>query len=432
MKNHFSLLATLFLAVALLSPLPGADWSGWRGPDRTGVSAEKDLLTTWPDGGPKLVWQSDKVGLGYSGLAVVGGVTYTMGAQGDDEFLYALDDKGAVKWEAKIGPVWDFDINQWSRGPNATPTVDGDRVYALSSKGALLCANRENGKPLWTLDVAREMEGEVNPVGGPNNKFGWGYSWSPLVDGDQLILAPGGPKGLLAAVDKKSGKPLWRSKGVPDKATYSSPVVATLGGTRQYVYLTQDGVVGIAAKDGELLWRYKRESDYPDVVCPTPIVTGNQVYVSVGYSAGADLLEVTGSGAKFEVKAVWSEKVIGNKQGGVIQVGKHVYGFHEDNVWVCQDLVTGKMAWPKTIRARQPFKAGSGLVADGRFYLVDEQGKVGMFEASPKGFKAAGEFKLPAESKKRKVRGGLWTGPSLSDGKLYIRDQELVFCYQVK
>ncbi len=424
------LLPTLCL-LALVALSLAADWPAWRGSDRTGVSRETGLLKTWPKEGPALVWQSNIAGQGYAGIAVVNGVVFTMGAREKNEYVFALDGTGKELWSALIGPVHDWNANSWSHGPNATPTVDGDYVYALGSRGDLVCVAKSNGKPIWKLDLPKELAGEVNDVGGGIPKFGWGYSWSPLVDGDQLVIAPGGPKGLLAALDKKTGTILWRSKDVTEPATYSSPIAATLGGVKQYVCLTQQSVVGVAAKDGELLWTFKRDEAYPDVVCPTPIIDGDRVYVSVGYGAGCDCLKITAAGKKFTAEVVYSEKTISNRQGGVVHVGKYLYGFHDDRNWACQDFDTGKLVWP-TKTTRQSVKAGGVVAAEDRLYVLDELGTVAMLEASPKGFKVISQFKLPATSALRKPRGGLWTHPVLSDGKLYLRDQELVFCYQVK
>jgi outer membrane protein assembly factor BamB len=428
-------LTLLLITLVVMAPHAGADWPAWRGPERTGISKETGLLKTWPESGPKLVWKSDKAGLGYAGMAVVGGVVYTMGARDKDEYLIALDDKGQEKWATKMGPVLDWDANSWSHGPNATPTVDGERVYGLSSRGALLCANRTTGAAIWRVDLIKDLGGEVNPAFGgydeDGEKLGWGYSWSPLLDGDALILLTGGSKGLFTSLNKKTGTVNWRSKAVTDQATYASHVVATIGGTRQYLALTQNSLVSVSARDGSLLWRHKREEEFPDVVCPTPIVKDNLVYISVGKSGCSELLRITGAAGKFKVETVWSNKVLCNRQGGVILVGKHLYGYHEDQRWVCQDFETGEVIWPKA-RMRQSIKAAGMLLADGRFYALDESANVGMFEASSAGFKVVSQFKLPATSTKRKSQGGIWTHPSLSEGKLYVRDQELVYCYQVK
>src|SRR5262245_58809728 len=300
MRARYLALGACVLACS--APLPGADWPAWRGPDRTGASKETGLLKAWPKAGPKLLWTFAKAGNGYAGPAVVGGVVYAMGARGDDEYALAVDAKGKELWATKIGKVFDFKRNAWSRGPNATPTVDGDLVFALGSQGQLLCVNKTTGKQVWTKDLPKELKGQVNDVGGGEPDIGWGYCWSPLVDGDKLICTPGGPNGLFAALDKKTGKVLWRSKGVTAQATYSSPILSEAGGVRHYVYVTQEGVVGVSAKDGSLLWQYERDDPFPNVVCPTPIIQGNFVYVSVGYHAGAELLEVTAAGGKFTGK----------------------------------------------------------------------------------------------------------------------------------
>ncbi len=405
-----------------------------RGPDRSGVSKEVGLLKQWPKEGPKLVWQSNKAGRGYAGLAVVGGIVYTMGARDNVEYALALDDKGNEVWSSKIGPVHDWDGNSWSYGPNATPTVDGVRVYALGSKGFLICVNKNDGKPIWQLNLPKDLGAKVNDVGGGIEGFGWGFCWSPFVDGDKLVIVPGGEQGLFAALDKNTGKVLWRSKGVTDMTTYSSPIAATIGGVKQYIYLTQQKLVGVSAKDGALLWEWKRDEPYPDMVIPTPIVKGNRVYISVGWGGGSDCFEIVPDGKKFKATSLYSEKVIANRQGGVVLVGDYLYGFHDTRNWLCQDFNTGKLAWPnKAYR----LKAGGVIAADGRLYVITEApigdpGTVAMLEASPKKYTVISQFKLPEASKLRKPNGNVWTHPVLSDGKLYLRDQELVFGYQVK
>ena len=430
MRTALKFVLAACLSFTLLSPLPGADWPCWRGPAGTGVSAEKGLLATWPKDGPKLVWTSKEAGNGFAGLAVVGGNVYTMGAIDKDEFAIALDSRGKKLWSTKIGPVHDWAANQWSRGPNSTPTVDGELVYCLSSKGDLLCCNKADGAKVWSKNLPTEYSAEVNPVGGGIEKFGWGYSWSPIVDGDQLVLTPGGPKGLIAALDKKTGATLWQSKAVTDQATYSTATIATIGGVKQYVAMTQHGVAAVSAGKGDLLWEWKRGDEYPDVVCPSPVVRDGLVYVTAGNGGGYTTLKIEGTGGKFTVIEANAGKAIANRQGGVVLVGKYLYGHHEDRSWMCQDFATGKIVAGKKVR--QGLKAGGVLAADGKLYILDEQGNAGMLEASPAGYKQLGMFVLPVQAKKAKPSGKVWTHPSLSDGKLYLRDQELVFCYEVK
>jgi outer membrane protein assembly factor BamB len=408
------------------------DWPQWRGPDRNAVSKETGLLKTWPKAGPALAWIFNEAGTGYTAPAVVGGTVYTMGARGDTEYVIALDGKGKELWSAKVGPVWDFKSNVWNRGPDATPSVDGGLLYALGSHGDLVCVDTNGGAILWQKNLPKQLAGEVNNVfGGPDTvKMGWGYTWSPLVDGDKLVCTPGGPEGLFAALDKKTGAVIWRSKGATDAATYASPIAADFGGVRQYVALVQNGLVAVSARDGNVLWEHRRANDYPDVACPTPIVHGDFVYASVGNGGGCDLLKIEKAGDKFKATPVYTKKEVANRQGGVILVDGCVYGAHEDRAWQCQDLATGDKKWESNRRA---VGIGPVVYADGRLYAVSEgKGEVAMFEASPAGFKQIAKFSLPAESKLRRPRGKVWTHPVISDGKLYLRDQEYIFCYQIK
>jgi outer membrane protein assembly factor BamB len=406
------------------------DWPQWRGLRRDDVSKETGLLKTWPAAGPKLAWMFDKAGMGFTAPAVVGGVVYTMGARGDDEFVFAIDAKAKELWATKIGPVFDFPSNNWSRGPCATPTVDGSLLYGLGSQGELVCVETQTGKEVWRTNLPKALAGAVNEVGGGPPKMGWGYTWSPLVDGDKLICTPGGKEGLFAALDKKTGKVLWRSKNVTDSATYASPIVADCCGVRQYLALVQNGIVSVSAADGSLLWQNRRATDYADVVCPTPIVQGDFVYTSVGYGGGSLLLKISKAGAALAATPVYEMKEIGSKQGGVVLVDGNVYGAHETRGWMCQELATGKKKWESTRRA---IGIGPLAYADGRLYAVSEaKGEVAMFEASPAAFKQIAKFQLPKESALRKPSGKVWTHPVISDGKLYLRDQELIFCYEIK
>lgn len=427
------MLARILLATtAVAIPVQAADWPQWRGPERTAVSKETGLLKSWPKAGPALAWTYKDAGMGYTAPAVVGGVVYTMGARADVELIIALDATGKELWTAKIGPVFDFKSNAWSRGPNGTPCVDNGLLYALGSQGDLVCVETKGGKEVWRKNLPKDMAGEVNNVfGGPDTeKMGWGYSWSPLVDGDKLVCIPGGPQGLFAALDKKTGNVLWRGKGATDAATYSSPIVADIGGVRQYIALVQNGLVAVAAKDGELLWDYRRSADYPDVVCPTPIVQGDQVYVSVGNGGGCDLLKIEKADGKFKATPVYSQKEIANRQGGVVLVDGNIYGSHEDRAWTCQDFATGEIKWKSK---RNAVGIGSVVYADGHLYVVGEaKGEVALLVASPTDYQEISKFKLPEESKLRKDRGKIWTHPVIADGHLYVRDQELVFCYKIK
>ena len=430
--------ASLFLTIALLGPfaqgLSAADWPQYRGPNRDGVSTETGLLKSWPDAGPKLLWTYGETGRGYSGPAIVGDRLYISGGRDDTEYAIALDLAAQPPkeiWAAKIGPLFTWKGNEWNIGPNATPTVDGDSLFALGGFGDLVCCETATGKERWRVNLPRDLGGEVNPIGGGLEKptpLGWGYACAPLVDGDKLICVPGGKQGLVAALDKKTGKVLWQSKAVTDQAPYASPIAVEIGGVKQYVVAINSGIVGVAAADGKLLWRYRREPAYDDVVIATPVVHDAHVFTTVGFGQGCDLIKLKSEGAEFQVEKVYSNKNVQNRDGGVVRVGDYLYGHSEKGGWFCQEFKTGKTAWSE----RERLGRGSLTFADGRLYCCGEQGEVVLLEATSKEWTETGRFKLPKSSKQKRPSGGVWTHPVVANGRLYLRDQEYLFCFDVK
>jgi outer membrane protein assembly factor BamB len=383
--------ATLVLA-ASTTRANNFDWPQWRGPDRTDVSKESGLLKSWPAGGPKRVWLYENAGAGYSGPAIVNGKFYILGTRDGSEVLLVLDaNTGKELWTSKLDRIHDDNRGD---GPRGTPTVDGDHVYAMTGRGTVACVNAADGKVLWKVTM-QSLGGEV-----PN----WGYSESVLVDGQRVICTPGGSKGALAALDKMTGKLIWQSKEFTDPAHYSSIVPARINNTAQYVQRTEKNVVGIAAEDGKLLW----ETSFPGrtAVAPTQMVRiepGNKVTV------------------------VYENKVMKNHHGGVVLIGDYVYG-HNDLAWVCQNFKTGEEVWH-----HGAFRKGAIAAADGMLYCIEEgRGLVALVEATPAGWTEKGQFKLDPQTKIRAARGGIWTHPVISNGKLYLRDQDLISCYDIK
>jgi outer membrane protein assembly factor BamB len=271
------------------------------------------------------------------------------------------------------------------------------------------------------------MKGQVNEVGGGEENFGWGWSWSPLVDGDNLVIAPGGPDGLLAVLKKDTGALVWRTATVTEQATYTSPIKATIGGIAQYIYVAQEKVYGVDAKFGGVLWTYEKEKPTEEIVAPTPIYHDGHVFITCSKGA-AELIKVDKVGAGFAVSNDYVNKKFANFHGGVVLVDGCVYGSNELRDWKCVDFASGTEQWAST--ALGP---GALTCADGLLYCVSQDaGAVALVEPSPKGYKEISRFTLPAKSKLRKVNARLWTHPVVANGCLYLRDQELVFCYKVK
>jgi outer membrane protein assembly factor BamB len=408
---------TLLLLPILGALAAGADWPQWRGPDRTDISKETGLLATWPSDGPPLLWTIRDAGIGYSGVAVVGDRLYSLGAFDDKSHVYALDvGSGKRLWSTPLGPAFE---NAFGNGPRSTPTVDGDVLYALGGQSELICVELAGGKKRWSVNLKRDLGGQM--------MTGWGYCESPLIDGDKLICSPGGARGTLAALDKRTGKVLWRSTGLRDRAAYSSPIVTEVGGVRQYVQQTGDAVVGVAAADGALLWRHPRP-EYRTAVIPTPIAFNGHVYATSGYGAGCDLIRLDPDG-RGVAGVPFSNKNMVNHHGGVVLVGEHFYGYSDGKGWVCQDAKTGEIVWAE----RHKLGKGSVTFADGHLYCFSEnEGTVVLVEATPGGWKEKGRFTIPEETSRRSQRGKIWTHPVVANGRLYLRDQDLLFCYNVK
>jgi len=412
MKLSPRLLTAVFALVTLGSNelLAGLDWPQWRGPDRTDVSKETGLLKSWPEGGPKRVWLFENAGNGYSGPAIVKGKLFTLGTRDGNEILLILDaTTGKEIGVVKLGPVLD---NDWGDGPRGTPAVDDDRVYALSGRGNLACIQISDRKVLWQVTM-KSLGGEIPK---------WGYTESVTVDGNKVLCTPGGSKGTMAALDKLTGKVIWQSKDFTEPAHYSSIVPAKINGITHYIQRTEKNVIGIKADDGKLLW----ETTFPGrtAVIPTPIVRDNQIYVTAGYGSGSKSVRI---GAGNEVATVYENKVMKNHHGGVVLIGDHIYG-HADPGWVCQDFKTGESVW-----MHRTFGKGALGAADGMLYAVEEtSGTVVLVAASPAGWKESGRFTLNPQTKIRSSRGRIWTHPVISQGKLYLRDQDIIYCYDVK
>ena len=411
----------LFLLV-LAGFAAAADWPQWRGPNRDDVSKETGLLQSWPKEGPKLLWTFRNAGEGYSAPVIIGDMMYCMGADSQNETIYALDLRTQMKkWSTPINPRKTLDRGD---GPRGATAADGDLLYGLSSQGVLICVKASNGDKSWSVDCHKDLGGDM--------QSGWGYSESPLVDGDQVVCTPGGKNGTMAALNKKTGEVIWRSKDWTDKAAYASIVAADLRGVHQYVQMTGDNVAGVDAKTGNLLWKFPRKG--PTAAIPTPIVSGDFVFVSSGYGAGCNLIKITKDGDTFKADGVYDDKDIINHHGGVVLVDGYLYSYSDKGGWVCKELLTGKVQWSKD---KKDTKIGKGSLtcADGCLYCYSEdEGTCVLVQASPEGWKEKGRFTVPETSKNHgKQNGGkFWTHPVVANGKLYLRDQDLIWCYDVK
>lgn len=408
MKPFLPLLVLAFATSSLIA----ADWPQWRGANRDDISPDKSILNPWPDKGPEQVWLSKEGGLGYAGFSVVGDQLFTMGAMDGGEHVLCLDAKtGKKRWSTELdNRVYP---NNWGDGPRSTPTIDGEHLYTLTANGILGCLSVKDGKVLWKSDMVADLGGKLQ---------NWGYTESVLIDGDQVICTPGGSGGTMAALDKKTGKVLWRSTGITEEAQYASPILITHEGKKQVVQLLTKKVIGVNPEDGEVLWT----AYFPGrvAVIPTPIYSNGYLYVTAGYGIGCRLLKLGGK----EPEVVYENNTMVNHHGGVILVDGKLYGHSDKGGWKCQDFMTGEEVW----KSEAMGKGAVGFAAGHLVCLDEKTGDVALVEASPTGWKEKSRFKLSPQTEQRKPQGRIWVHPVIVNGKLYLRDQELIFCYDVQ
>ncbi len=412
-----SALGALALAALLARAADGADWPQFRGPDRTGVSPDTGLLAKWPEGGPKLVWKGEGVGIGFSSVSASGDKVFTMGdLRKENSYLFALDrGTGKKKWELQVGKAGGS-----YEGTRCTPATDGKLVFGLGQFGDLVAADAKTGKELWRKNFKADFKGSSG---------GWQFTESPLIDGDRLIVTPGGSEATMVALDKKTGKVEW--KGVVkggDTAGYASVVIANFGGVKQYVTMMANGLVSFDAKDGKLLWRYGTKNDRfggNTANIPTPIIKGDYVFAAVGYGRGAALLKVTKDGAEFNIEEVYWNKALTNKHGGVILIGDKLYGDRDDGgqPW-CADFATGKVLW--TRKGGEGRGSASVTAADGKLFIRYSDGWVVLASATADKYEELSAFKVPNGT------NNTWAHPVVVDGKFFVREREVVYCYDVK
>lgn len=395
------------------------EWSRWRGPNGDGISYETGLLDSWPAEGPPLAWRIKGLGSGFSSVAVAGGKVITMGKRGGQVSLSARSiEDGSEIWATDIGP---------GDGPNCTPTIDGDLVFGLTKEGELFCCTTADGSMVWRLSYKDDF--------GVQGKPGWGFSESPLVDGDRLICTPGNNESVLACLNKRTGEVIWKTEVKPgqldgrghDGAGYSSVVIGNAGGVKQYVTLIGKGVIGVEAATGKPLWFYGNVGNGTASI-PTPIVANDYVFCSSGYGTGSALIKLNKGRAGFDVQEVYflNGEKMQNHHGGMIQKDGFVYCGHGHNNGfpVCINGKTGEDAW----RPGRGPGGGSAAIAyaDGHLYFRYEDATMALIEANPKEYKLKGEFKIASKN------GQSWPHPVIAGGKLYLRDQDELLCYDIK
>jgi outer membrane protein assembly factor BamB len=399
--------AVLLLFTSSVSSFAQAgDWPQWRGPNRDGISKETGLLKQWPKEGPPLVWKTKGAGGGYSSFAIANGRLFTMGLRGEREFIIAFDvANGKEAWSTPHGKAFHNDRGD---GPRGTPTVDGERLYALGGSGDLSCLEASTGRIVWTMNVLQKF-------GGSNTN--WGISESPLVIDEKVLVNAGGPGASIVALNKKDGALIWKSQS--DEPGYSSAISVEAGGIKQVVFFTSSRAVGLDLSNGRLLWEYPRPSNNTANVA-TPVARGNRVFISSDYGTGGGLVEIKSDGKDVTAREVYFTKEMRNHHSSSVLVGDYLYGF-SSSILTAMRFDTGEIVW----RDRSVGK-GSLIYADGNLYCLSENGVVGLVEATPTAYREKGRFQIPQESLPT------WTHPVVAGGRLYLRDQDTIYAFDIR
>lgn len=434
--------------------LQANDWPQWQGLHRDAISQETGLMKTWPSDGPELAWRVTDLGGGDSTPSIADGRIFGMSNRGEDEVVWALSEKnGEPLWVSKLGPAYDQDMPQSKEGPGCTPTVDGKLLFVMGMAGNVACLNVEDGSIVWQRDLKEDFGGTV-----PR----WSYRESPLIDGEKMIVTPGGNKATIVALDKSTGKTLWQTKtqeeeaqpeaapmreepregpprgegrsrgrrgfgrgGPRPDAAYASAIAIDFEGQRQYVQLTAKALVGVAADDGELLWKYDRPANAMGINCSTPVYHDGLVFAASAYGNGGGAVKLNKSDdGTIEAEEVYFTSNMQNHHGGMVVVDGALYGANGGNgggFLACLDYQTGDVLW----RERSAQK-GALAMADGLLYLRTEEGTVLLIEPSKEEYVEKGRFEQPD-----RTDSPAWAHPVIANGKLYIRDHDLLLCYDV-
>jgi outer membrane protein assembly factor BamB len=407
------------LSIAVCRQLYSGDWPQWRGPDRTGVSQETGLLKAWPKGGPRLLWHVSDMGDGYGTVAIAGQRIYLQSNKGmENEFVQALSvTDGKPIWTTRLGNVGNPDQQPPYPMARSTPTIDGDRLYAFSSDGDLACLQITSGKLVWQKNVRREFGGVPGT---------WAYAESPLIDGDAVIIAPGGAEATLLKLNKRTGAVIWKS-AVPggDRAAYSSAIAIEAAGRKQYVQFLDKGLVGVDAPTGTFLWRYTQTSGGPANIA-TAIAREQYVYSTNARRFGAGLVQLIPTSRGVSAEQVYFERDVPNSLGGQVLIGDYLYGTNSDGP-AAAEFATGKIRW-KT----QDAGPGAVFYADGHLYFHLENGDVALVEATPDAYREKGRFTPSGQPKRHDSRERAWSYPVVANGRLYIRDLGHLWAYDVK
>jgi outer membrane protein assembly factor BamB len=409
------LFLSVFLTVLISVATKAQVISSWRPENRTGVSAEKGLMKSWPAAGPEMLWLNEELPTGLSSESFGNNSIYTTGISDDKDILVALDTLGKIKWKTPYGRSWNGSFPD----SRCTPTVEGNRVYVSSGFGDLACIDGNNGTIIWSLKASEIYKGTFGQ---------WGIAESLLIDGDKIFFTPGGKLTTTIALDKKTGNLLWKSESLSDDPAYVSPILINYSGKRLLINVSASYVFAIDPASGKIVWKIKHLDINPEkaevIKCVTPIYKDGKIFITGGYDHGDFMLNLTNGGNNATV--AWTDKVLDVHHGGVVLLNGYLYGSNwlsnSDGNWCCIDWNTGQKKYEEHWKCK-----GSIISAEGLLYIYDERnGFVGLVNANPEKFELISNFKISKGS------GPYWSHPVIHNKKLFIRHGKVLMAFNIK
>jgi outer membrane protein assembly factor BamB len=402
-------------------------WSQFRGPSRDGVSIETGLIEEWPQDGPRLLWKVAGLGQGYSSPIVVDGTVYVTGDVDDKLVIFAYNLAGRLLWKRTNGRAW---TGPWP-GARASSTYDGGRLFHMNAHGRTVCIDPKTGVERWSVDVLDRFDG---------SSIKWGLSECLLVDRNRVIVTPGGKKAFMAALDADTGETVWttgpllfqrtyemggKELDVPvqdsDKAGYASPILFETGGRRLIARTSAQHAVCVDADTGKLVWAHAIYAKF-EVIGTIPVFWNDMLFFAAPDTFGGRMFRVEADDESVRIQEMW-ETPLDNCHGAMVAVDGLMYGagYRRQLGWTCIEFETGKIRYAKDDLAK-----GSVVFADGRLYALGENGVLELLKPADNGFQTMGRIQL-TEKKRRDV----WAHPVIHDGRLYLRDHDTMWCYDL-
>jgi len=410
MKNYF-----ISLVFLLAAQLVTAQLIQWRGPARDGHFDAKGLLKSWPEDGPALILEAEKVGKGWSSPVYADGIIYITGMIDTLDYLTAMDLSGNVKWQVSYGRSW----NQSYPDTRSTPLLEDDRIYVQSGTGRVVCLNRNDGREIWAVDVDKEFETEYGT---------WGNSETPLLADEKLICTPAGPNTSVIALDKMTGALIWKTPSLGGPRSYVSATLYSHNNLDLILAATGTHLIAVHPADGEIAWNYRyMDSEKWDraglIWANSPIYRGYEIFITMGYDYNAVMLEMDSTGTSVTEK--FTDNTLDNHHHGVILHDEYLYGSNwfnnKQGRWVCMDWNTGEIKYVESWDTK-----GALVMADEMLYAYNERGQVGLIKPGSDKFEVVSQFRIT------KGAGPHWAHPFISDGKLFLRHGDVVLVYDIK